>query len=110
MLPGNRTLAKKPAMMIARTGIAIHAASHMIAAGRIEMKVSAMPASMPSIAARGVTLRTHGPKNAPARMISPMMKAQAMPADHALIGSFVVKKIGSMITKVTMNMGGTLGP
>ena len=34
----------------------------------------------------------------------------AMPADQALIGSFVARKIGSMITNVTMNMGGTLGP
>jgi len=32
-------------------------ASHICAAGLIEMKVSEMPASVPSIAARGVSLR-----------------------------------------------------
>jgi hypothetical protein len=44
------------------------------------------------------------------RMITPMMKAQARPAVQAAIGSFVCRYVGSMITNVTMNMCGTLGP
>ncbi len=43
--------------MIASTGRPIHATSHIWAAGRIEMKVIEMPARVPSIAARGVSLR-----------------------------------------------------
>ena len=85
-LRGSRTPAMKPTMMTTSTGNAIHVASHICAAGRIEMNVSEMPASMPSRAARGVSLRIVGPTNAPPRMISPMMNAHASPASHALIG------------------------
>ena len=96
--------------IIASTGSAIHAASHICAAGRIEMNVIEMPASVPSSAARGVNLRIVGPTNAPMRMMIPMMKAHARPAVHAAIGSFVAMNVGSMTTNVTMNMCGTLGP
>ena len=57
MLPGSFTLVKKPIRMIASTGRPIQAASHICAAGRIEMNVMEMPARVPSIAARGVSLR-----------------------------------------------------
>src|SRR5436190_23030733 len=97
-------------MIIASTGSAIHAASHICAAGRIEMNVIEMPASVPSRAARGVYLRIDGPTNAPMRMMTPMMNAHARPAVHALIGSLVAMNVGSMTTNVTMNMCGTLGP
>ena len=43
------------------TGRAIHSAPHICAPGRIEMNVIEMPASVPSIAARGVHLRIDGP-------------------------------------------------
>ena len=57
MLNGSFTLVKKPIRMIAITGRPIQATSHICAAGRIEMNVIEMPASVPSIAARGVSLR-----------------------------------------------------
>ena len=60
----------KPAMMIMKTGRAIHSAPHICAPGRIEMNASEMPASVPSIAARGVRWRIVGPTKAPIRMIS----------------------------------------
>ena len=78
---------KKPIRMIARTGSPIQATSHIWAAGRIEMKVIEMPASVPSIAARGVILRTYGPTKAPIMTITPIRNAQARPACHALVGS-----------------------
>ena len=109
-LPGSRTLATKPMTISASTGSAIHAASHICAAGPIEMNVIEMPASVPSSAARGVNLRIVGPTKAPIRMITPMMKAHARPASQALIGSFVAMNVGSMTTNVTMNMCGTDGP
>ena len=90
-LPGSRTPATKPAMMTMNTGSAIHSAPHICAAGRIEMNVIEMPASVPSIAARGVRWRIAGPTNAPIRMITPMMKAQASPASHAFTGSLVAR-------------------
>lgn len=74
-LRGNRMPPMKPTMMITRTGRAIHVASHICAAGRIEMNVREIPASMPRRAARGVSLRIVGPTKAPQRMIAPMMNA-----------------------------------
>ena len=109
-LPGSFTPPTKPMMMSASTGSAIQAASHICAAGRIEMNVIEMPASVPSSAARGVNLRIVGPTNAPMRMITPMMNAHARPASQALTGSFVARNVGSITTNVTMNMCGTLGP
>ncbi len=76
-------------MIAASTGRAIQSASHICAAGRIEMKVIEMPARVPSRAAPGVRRRMIGPTNAPARMIRPMMKAHARPASHAFTGSLV---------------------
>ncbi len=66
-----------------RTGQAIQAVSHICAAGRIEMKVSEMPARVPSIAARGVNRRMYGPTKAPMMTITPMMNAQARPVSQA---------------------------
>ena len=57
MLPGSFTSVKKPIRMMASTGRPIQATSHICAAGRIEMNVMEMPANVPSIAARGVSLR-----------------------------------------------------
>jgi hypothetical protein len=78
-------------MMSASTGSATHAASHICAAGRIEMNVIEIPARVPSSAARGVSLRMAGPTNAPMRMITPMMKAHARPASQARSGFFVCR-------------------
>ena len=64
------------------------------------MNVNEIPASVPSSAARGVSLRMVGPMKAPRRMIKPMMNAHASPVSHALIGSWVAKNVGSMITSV----------
>ena len=78
------------------------ATSNIWNAGRIEMNAIEMPASVPSIAARGVYLRIVGPTNAPIRTITPMMNAQASPACQASIGVAGPRRtIGSMITKVT---------
>ena len=96
--------------MMPRTGSPIQAVSQIWAAGRIEMKLSEMPARVPSSAARGVILRMTGPMNAPISTITPITNAQARPACQARIGSPVLSAIGSMITKTTMNMCGTLGP
>jgi hypothetical protein len=92
------------------TGNAIHSAPHICAPGRIEMNASEIPASVPSIAARGVRWRIVGPTKAPIKMMQPMMKAHARPAVHACTASLVARYVGSMITSVTMNMCGTLGP
>ena len=73
------------------TGNAIHSASHIWAAGRIEMKAIEMPASVPSIAACGVYRRMYGPTNAPTSTISPMMKHHASPDAQATSGSFVAR-------------------
>ena len=57
MPKGSFRLVKNPIRMITSTGSAIQAVSHIWAAGRIEMKVSEMPARVPSMAARGVNRR-----------------------------------------------------
>ncbi len=110
MPPGSFRSVKKPIRMMPSTGRPIQAASQICAAGRMEMKVIEIPARVPSIAARGVILRMNGPMKAPIITMTPMMNAQASPAAQARIGSPVFRKIGSMITKTTMNMCGTLGP
>ena len=110
MLPGSLMSVKKPMRMTMSTGKAIQRASHIWAAGRIEMKAIETPASVPSIAAWGVYLRMYGPTNAPASTMSPMTKHHASPEAQAFIGSFVARYTGSMIRNVTMNMCGTLGP
>jgi hypothetical protein len=58
MLKGSRIPVKNPIMMMTSTGSAIHSASHIWAAGRIEMKAMEIPARVPSSAARGVNRRT----------------------------------------------------
>ena len=84
---GSFTSVKKPIRMIASTGRPIHAASHICAAGRMEMNVIEIPARVPSIAARGVRRRMCGPTNAPIITITPIMNAQASPASQARIAS-----------------------
>ena len=79
-------------------------------AGRIEMKVIDTPASVPSSAARGVILRMYGAMKPPIIRTKLWKNTQTRPASQPLIGSPVLSVIGSMITKVTMNMCGTLTP
>ena len=79
-------------------------------AGRIEMKVIETPASVPSSAARGVILRMNGATKPPIIRMKLWKNTQTRPASQPLIGSPVLSVIGSMITKVTMNMCGTLMP
>ena len=69
-----------------------------------------MPASVPSMAARGVSLRMWGPTNAPIITMTPIMNAHARPACQACIASLVLRYTGSITTNTTMNMCGTLGP
>ena len=47
------------------------------------MNATEIPARVPSIAARGVYFRIVGPTNAPIRTMTPMRKAQAIPASQA---------------------------
>lgn len=54
---GIRRLPRNPTRMKANATKPIHAACHICAAGRIEMKVIEMPARAPRSAARGVNLR-----------------------------------------------------
>ncbi len=107
---GIRRPPSHPTRMKPRAMNAIHGACHIWAAGLIEMKVIEMPASAPSSAARGVQRRIHGPKTAPSRTMHPMMKAQARPARQASSASPVARNTGSMTTKTTMKVCGTLGP
>ena len=88
----------------------IHGACQICAAGRMAMNVIEIPASEPSIAARGVHRRIHGPDQRPAQHDQPMMNAQASPAIQAMTGSPVRSCTGSITTKTTMNMCGTDGP
>ena len=108
--PGSRTFAVQAISTIASETNAIHGTSHIWNAGRSEMNAIEMPASVPSIAARGVWARIHGPTNAPRSTITPMMKHHARPACQASLASFVERYTGSMTTNTTMNMCGTLGP
>ena len=82
----------------------------MSSAGRIEMKVMDTPASVPSRAARGVTWRMNGAMKPPIIRMKLWKNTQTSPACQPLTGSPVLSAIGSMITKVTMNMWGTLIP
>ena len=74
------------------------------------MKVMEMPASDPSSAALGVILRITGAMNPPAISTKLWTNTQVRPASHACTGSLVLARIGSMTTKVTTNMCGTLMP
>ena len=83
---------------------------YISSAGRIEMKVTETPASVPSSAARGVIFRMNGAMKPPIIRMKLWKNTQTSPADQPLRGSPVFSVIGSMITKVTMNMCGTLTP
>ena len=96
--------------MIAKQMSPICGVMYISSAGRIEMKVTETPASVPSSAARGVILRMYGAINPPIIRIKLWKNTQTRPASQPLTGSFVFSVIGSMITKVTMNMCGTLTP
>jgi hypothetical protein len=65
------------------------------------MNAIEIPASVPSMAARGVKRRMVGPTNAPMRTITPTMNAHASPAIQASTGVPPRNTIGSMITNVT---------
>ena len=69
-----------------------------------------MPASEPSSAARGVILRITGAMNPPTINTKLWTNTQVSPASHAWTGSLVLPRIGSMTTKVTTNICGTLMP
>ena len=86
MPPGSRTFAVHAISTIAKHTRPIHGTSHIWNAGRIEMNATEMPASVPSIAARGVIARIAGPTKAPIRTMTPMMKHHASPACHARTG------------------------
>jgi hypothetical protein len=74
------------------------------------MKVTETPASVPSKAARGVIFRMYGAMKPPIIRMKLWKNTQTRPADQPFRGSPVLMVIGSMITKVTMNMCGTLTP
>ncbi len=98
------------ARMMAKQTSPICGVMYISSAGRIEMKVTETPASVPSSAARGVILRMYGAMKPPIIRMKLWKNTQTRPADQPLIGSPVLSVIGSMITKVTMNMCGTLTP
>ena len=91
MLPGSFMSVSRPMSSNANTGSATHASAHMRAAGSMEMNVMEMPASVPSIAARGAHLRMYGPTKAPMSTMTPMMNAHARPASQARMGSLVCR-------------------
>src|SRR3954471_19447803 len=98
------------ARMIAKQTTPITGVVNICAAGRIEMNVIDTPASVPSSAARGVTLRMNGAMKPPPISTKLWTKTHVSPASHPCTGSPVLIAIGSMITNVTMNMCGTLMP
>ena len=79
-------------------------------AGRSEMKAIDTPASVPRSAARGVILRISGPRKPPIMSTKLCTNTHVRPASQPLMGSPVFAAMGSMITKVTTNMWGTLTP
>ena len=96
--------------MMAKQTRPICGVMYISSAGRIEMKVTDTPARVPSSAARGVILRIYGATKPPIIRIKLWKNTQTSPADQPFIGSPVLIVIGSMITKVTMNICGTLTP
>ena len=79
---GIRREPSQPTRMNANATSPIHGACQICAAGRMAMNAIEIPASEPSIAARGVHRRIHGPTSAPHSTITPMMNAQASPASR----------------------------
>src|SRR5437879_9173818 len=98
------------ARMMAKQTRPICGVIYISSAGRIEMNVTDTPARVPSKAARGVIFRMYGAINPPIIRMKLWKNTQTSPADQPFIGSPVLIVIGSMITKVTMNMCGTLTP
>src|SRR5262245_1496709 len=98
------------ARMIAKQTTPMIGVVNICAAGRIEMNVIDTPASVPTSAARGVTLRMNGAMNPPPISTKLWMNTQVSPASQPCTGSPVLIEIGNMITKVTTNMCGTLMP
>ena len=96
--------------MIAKQMIPMTGVSNTCRPGRIEMKVMEMPASEPRSAARGVILRIAGPMKPPIIKTKLCTNTQVRPASQAWTGSLVTARIGSMTTKVTTNICGTLVP
>ena len=96
--------------MMAKQTRPICGVMYISSAGRIEMKVTETPASVPSSAARGVIMRIYGAMKPPIIRMKLWKNTQTRPADQPFRGSPVLSVIGSMITKVTMNMCGTLTP
>ena len=96
--------------MIAKQVMPITGVMNISSAGRMEMKEIETPASVPSSAARGVILRTIGAMKPPTISTKLWMKTHVSPASQPLIGSPVLSAIGSMMTKTTTNMCGTLMP
>ncbi len=98
------------ARMIAKQTKPMTGVMNISCAGRIEMNAIDTPASVPSSAARGVTLRMNGPMKPPTISTKLWTNTQVSPASQPCIGSPVLIAIGSMITNVTTNMCGTLMP
>ena len=96
--------------MIARHTRPIAGVRKISIAGRIEMNATETPASVPRRAARGVTLRMKGATKPPSIRMKLWKNTQTRPASHPLIGSPVLVAMGSMMTKVTTNICGTLIP
>src|SRR5229473_7643518 len=97
-------------MMMAKQTSPICGVMYISSAGRIEMNVTDTPASVPSSAARGVIFRIIGAMNPPIIRMKLWKNTQTRPADQPFIGSPVLIVTGNMMTKVTMNMCGTLTP
>ena len=96
--------------MMAKQTRPICGVMYISSAGLIAMNVTETPASVPSSAARGVILRMYGAMNPPIIRMKLWKNTQTRPADQPFMGSPVLMVIGSMITKVTMNICGTLTP
>ena len=96
--------------MTAKQTMPISGVSNTSRPGRIEMKVIEMPASEPSSAARGVILRMTGAMKPPTISTKLCTNTQVRPASQAWTGSLVLPRIGSITTKVTTNICGTLMP
>src|SRR6202048_93409 len=96
--------------MMAKQTRPICGVMYISSAGRIEMKVTDTPASVPSKAARGVIFLIYGAMKPPIIRIKLWKNTQTRPADQPFMGSPVLIVIGSMITKGTMNICGTLTP
>jgi len=83
---------------------------YMSSAGRMEMKAMETPANAPNRAARGVMRRIKGATKPPIISTKLCTNTQVSPASQPMIGLPVLLAIGSMITKTTTNMCGTLMP